>query len=122
MQESLKRMIGAASTLLLIGLFVVAVAPARSDEVELRIKAMEQELTQLKGEQAEMREAALAAKAKMPTFSYRQGRGMSIWGADRSWGFRTRIRWHHRVLFFETDALEDAGYNQFLIRQRRIYP
>ncbi|MEE8076808.1 MAG: hypothetical protein V3T60_14430 [Candidatus Binatia bacterium] len=122
MKDNLSSILAAVGTLLLIGLFVVAVAPARADDVELRIKAVEKELSQLKGEQAEMKEAALAAKAKLPTFSYRQGRGMAIWAADRSWGFRTRIRWHHRLLYFESDALEDSGFNQHLQRVRRLRP
>jgi len=41
MKESLKRIVGTASTLFLIGLFVVAAAPAGADEVDLRIKALE---------------------------------------------------------------------------------
>ncbi len=106
----------------MIGLFVVAVAPARADDVELRIKAVEQELAQLKGEQAEMKEAALAAKAKLPTFRYRQRRGIAIWAADRSWGFRTSFRWDHRLLFFESDAIAERGFVQGLLRIRRIRP
>ncbi len=94
MKESLTRMLGTASTLLLIGLFVVAVAPARAD-VEKRIKALEEELTQLKGAQMDLKvtaEDALAQKAKLPTFGYRPGRGLTIRAADKSWSWNMAYR------------------------------
>ena len=96
MKERLSRMLGAASALLLIGLFVVAVAPARAD-VEKRINALEEELTQLKGSQMDLKknaEDALAAKMKLPTFSYRPGRGLTIRAADKSWSWTFAYRFY----------------------------
>ncbi len=100
MKKSLSNTSVALGLLLLIVLFVIATASARAGTLEERIEALEkkqmadkEELAGLRGEQTAMREDALAAKAKLPTFKYRQGAGMSIWAADRSWGFRTRIRW-----------------------------
>ena len=94
MKESLTRMLGAAGTLLLIGLFVVAAAPARAEGVGDRITALEEELTQLKGEQAQVRSDALAAAAKLPSFKYRPGAGLTITGADKSWSYRVRYLFH----------------------------
>ena len=130
MKESLTRMLGAVSTLLLIGLFVIAAAPVWAGSLEERIKALEEEqranreeLGRLKGEQQGIRNEALAAKAKLPTFSYRQGRGLSIWAADKSWGFRTRLRWHHRLNFWpDDDAVAQNGFSQWDQQPRRIYP
>jgi hypothetical protein len=118
MKESLTRILGAASTLLLIGLFVVAVAPARADEMELRIKALEQELTQLKGEQEESKEAALAAAAKMPNFSYRPGGGIWVTAADKAWAinFSARSHWH---IYNHTDGNDSDGYTVGDIFNRR---
>jgi hypothetical protein len=108
MKESLTRMLGAASTLLLIGLFVVAVAPAGADEMKLRIKALEQELTQLKGEQEEVKEASLAAMAKLPTFSYRAPGGLWVTAGDKAWAinFHYRSHWH---IYNHTDGADSHG-------------
>ncbi|MBI2091194.1 MAG: hypothetical protein HYT78_21050 [Deltaproteobacteria bacterium] len=53
---------------------------------------MEQELTQLKADQAranqeqmELKREATAAAAALPTFTYRPGRGVTIGAADRAW-------------------------------------
>jgi hypothetical protein len=110
MKESLRGIIGAASTLLLIGLFVVAVAPVSAGEVDLKIKALEQELTQLKVEQEEAIEASRAAAAKMPTFRYRPGSGLVIGAADKSWSINFRYRFHIHM-YNQTDGADHRGGN-----------
>jgi len=111
MKESLRRMLGAASTLLLIGLFVVAAAPASAGEMDLRIKALEQELTQLKGEQIELKQDALAAKAALPSFKYRPGRGLLIEGADRSWGLRFFLQYMPYMSFWDKNRPRGGAVN-----------
>ena len=120
MKESLTRMLGAAGTLLLIGLFVVAVAPARAGGVGDRITALEEELSQLKGEQAQMRENALAAKAKLPSFKYRPKAGLRITAADKSWAIRFRYRFHVHMYneFDGNDARGRANGDLFFRRSR----
>ncbi len=120
MKESLRGIIGAASTLLLIGLFVVAVAPASAGEVDLKIKALEQELTQLKVEQEEATEASRAAAAKMPTFRYRPGSGLLIGAADKSWSINFRYRFHMHMYNY-TDGNDSDGFTttDLFVRRNR---
>jgi len=63
-------------------------APASAQSVDDKIKSLEQELTQLKDQQIEMKKEATAAAAAMPTFSYRPGNGVMIEAADKSWSLR----------------------------------
>ena len=114
MKESLRKMIGAASTLFLIGLFVVVAAPARAEGVGDRITALEEELTQLKGEQVQMREDALAAKAKLPTFRYKT-RGLRITAADKSWGWRMFGR-HVVFIYNNTDGNAGNKLDNFIMK------
>jgi len=121
MKESLRKMIGAASKLFLIGLFVVAAAPARAGTMEERINALEGELTQLKGEQAQVKEDALAAKAKLPTFRYKT-RGLRITAADKSWGWRMFGR-HVVFIYNNTDGNDARGASSMDVfhRRHRVY-
>src|SRR3972149_1831034 len=64
--------------------------------VDDKIKVLEQELGQLKAEQAranqeqiELKKEATAAAAALPTFTYRPGRGVTIAAADRAWSMET---------------------------------
>jgi len=72
----------------LAALFALALKPVWAESVDEKIKALENELGQLKAQQVEIkkeaREATAAADA-MPTIRYRPGRGMSVTGADKSW-------------------------------------
>jgi len=75
--------------LLLAGLFVSV--PAKAQSVDDKIKALEQELTDLKSQQIELKKESTAAAAALPTFSYRPGNGVDISAADKSWGLRFSI-------------------------------
>lgn len=69
--------------------FFLAVAPAlRAQGVNEKISALEAELARLKTEQMELKKEATAQADKMPTYSYRAGRGLQIDAGDKSWGFR----------------------------------
>ncbi len=94
MKQSLRKYFGAASAIFLIGLFVAA-APVRAASTDERIKALAAELEQLKAdqqrvqqEQTQIKQDALAARSKLPSFRYRPGSGLRIRGADRSWEYR----------------------------------
>ncbi len=92
MKESLGKVLGVVGSLFLIGLFVVAAAPVWAGSLDKRINALEDELAQLKGEQMELKQDALAAKAKLPTFSYRPGSGIKMEGPKKAWSLRMRFR------------------------------
>ena len=77
-----------ASALLLA---LIVAPPARAQTVDQKIQALEQELSQLKDQQVELKKEATAAAAAMPTFSFRPGNGVMIEAADKSWSFRTSL-------------------------------
>ena len=83
--------------LLLAGFFVAAAAGAQN--VDDKIKALEQELSALKSQQMELKKEATAAAAALPSFSYRPGNGVDITAADKSWGLRFGMEAHLRTLF-----------------------
>jgi len=101
----MKKMFGLMGAGLLLAAMFFAV-PAQAQDVDQRIRVLEDELTRLKTEQAqvkadqiEMKRSALAAEGALPTFSYRPGSGMLIEAADKSWSFRASLVAHMRMLF-----------------------
>ena len=111
----------------LLTAWLLAVVPARAQDVDQRIQALEQELSRLKSEQAqvkseqiEMRKQATEAAAALPNFSYRPGGGMLIEAADKSWSFRASIEAHFRILF--ESGLSQAGRETGGIMGRRFRP
>ena len=95
-------------------------APASAQSVDDKIKSLEQELTQLKEQQIEMKKEATAAAAAMPTFSYRPGNGVMIEAADKSWSLRASLEAHYRMLFESGDS--DVGRTNGEIMGRRVRP
>ncbi len=120
--KGLKNVFSAVGSLLAIGLFVVAVAPVQAGEVTDRIQALEQELTQLKGEQVEIREAARAARAKLPSIKYRNAGGMRIAGGDKSWKLRVGARLMPYMTFWLDDNRHRGGTPQGVLQIRRFRP
>ena len=104
----------------LLGLFVLAVAPVRAQSVDDKIKNLEQELSQLKSQQIEMKKDATAAAAALPNFTYRPGNGMLIEAADKSWGLRFSLESHFRLEFLNGRA--QAGRTSGEIMGRRFRP
>ena len=105
----------------------LATSPASADEVEDRIRALEEvqranaaELEKLKGEQVELRKEATAAAAKLPDFTYRPGNGLNIEAADKSWGFRASVQSQFRLLFLS--GQDQVGRTQGEIVARRFRP
>jgi hypothetical protein len=100
--------------------FLLAVVPARAQNVDERIKALENELTQLKEQQIEFKKEATAAAAAMPSFSYRPGNGLNIEAADKSWGLRMTLESHFRMLF--ESGRDQIGRTNGEIMGRRFRP
>src|SRR5436305_5008562 len=111
----------------LLTVLLAAAAPVRADDVDQRIRSLEDELarlkseqTQVKAEQIELRKQATAAEAALPNFSYRPGSGMLIEAADKSWSFRASIEAHFRLLF--ESGLAESGRETGGIMGRRCRP
>jgi len=132
MKQSLRKIFGAVSAVFLIGLFVTA-APVRAASTDERIKALAAELESLKAEQRKveqeqvlMKEDALAAKAKLPSFRYRPGSGLRIRGANKDWAFRVGLQMDFRWQFYpagdEEASGDDFSPTQGSITIRRLRP
>jgi len=80
---------------------------------------LEQELSQLKSDQMELRKDATAAAA-LPGFSYRPGNGMLIEAADKSWSVRMALEGHMRMLF--ESGRDQMGRTNGEIMGRRFRP
>ena len=104
----------------LLAAFALAVVPAQAQNVEQKIQALEQELSQLKSEQMELRKDATAAAAALPGFSYRPGNGMLIDAADKSWSVRMALEGHMRMLF--ESGRDQMGRTNGEIMGRRFRP
>jgi len=131
MKQSFRKIFGAASAVFLIGLFVTA-APVRAASTDERIKALAAELESLKAEQrkvqqeqALMKEDALAAKAKLPSFRYRPGSGLRIRGANKDWAFRVGLQFDFRWQFYpagDEEAASSFSPTQGSLTIRRLRP
>ena len=84
---------------LMLTAMLLAAVPAGAQSVDDKIKALEQELGQLKSQQMELKKEATAAAAALPSFSYRPGNGINIEAADKSWGIRFGMEAHLRTIF-----------------------
>ncbi len=110
---------------LLIGLGMVLIAifsvvPAHAQNVDEKIKNLEQELADLKSQQIEMKKDAAAAAAALPTFSYRPANGALVEAADKSWSLRFSLESHFRLEFLNGRA--QAGRTSGEIMGRRFRP
>ncbi len=106
----------------LLAAFILAVAPASADDsVDQRIKAVEEKIARLKGEQIELKKDAVAAAAAMPTFTYRPGRGATIESADKS--FSVNFTYLLNYFFYNaTDGNDARGSTVMDLFLRRNYP
>ena len=106
--------------LALLSAVLFAAAPAFAQSVDDKIKSLEQELTQLKDQQVEMKKEATAAAAALPSFEYRPGNGLNIEAADKSWGLRFTIETHFRYEF--ESGRDQIGRTQGELMGRRFRP
>ena len=103
-----------------LAVFLLAAGTARAQSVDDKIKALEQELMQLKEQQVEMKKEATAAAAALPSFEYRPGNGLNIQAADKSWGIRFALESHFRMLF--ESGRDQVGRTNGEIMGRRFRP
>ncbi len=94
-----KKLLGLTAWGFMLGVFLLAATSARAQNVDERIQALEQELSQLKEQQIELKKEAMAAAAALPTFRYRPGDGLEIEAADKSWSHRVSMESHIRMNF-----------------------
>jgi hypothetical protein len=106
--------------LALLSAALFAAAPASAQNLDDKIKAMEQELTQLKEQQVELKKEATAAAAALPNFSYRPGGGLNIEAADKAWSINFGLEGHMRMLF--ESGKDQAGRTNGEVMGRRFRP
>ena len=106
--------------LALLSAALFAAAPAFAQSVDDKIRSLEQELTQLKEQQIELKKEATAAAAAMPTFQYRPGNGVMVEAADKAWSVRFSTEAHFRMLF--ESGLSEQGRTRGEIMGRRLRP
>ena len=100
---------------------LLAAVPAWAQSVDDKIKALEQELGQLKSQQVELKKEATAAAAALPSFSYRPGNGVNIEAADKSWGIRFSIETNLRALFESGQDAVGRTNGEVMLRRWRPY-
>lgn len=112
-------LLGSVISFLLAGFFL-ALAPAWSQNIDDRIKAFEQELSELKAQQIELKMEATAAASALPSFSHRPGNGLLMEAEDKSWSFRAYLQAHFRMNFHS--GRDQVGRSQGEIMARRFTP
>jgi hypothetical protein len=103
----------------LLGAFIFAVAPVRAQSVDDKIKNLEQELSQLKSQQIEMKKDAAAAAAALPEFSYRPGSGVRIEAADKAWALQLSHEIDWLMPFESGSAHADRTNGEVMTRRFR---
>jgi hypothetical protein len=106
---------------MLAALLLAAVPAGAQSVVDDKIKALEQELTDLKSQQIELKKESTAAAAALPTFSYRPGNGVDISAADKSWGLRFSMEAHIRALFESGQDAVGRTNGEVMLRRWRPY-
>ena len=104
----------------MLAAFLLAGGTARAQSVDDKINSLEQELSQLKAQQIELKKDATAAAAALPTFEYRPGNGLNIEAADKSWGVRFTVESHFRYNF--ESGSDQVGRSQGELMGRRFRP
>ena len=104
----------------MLAALLVAV-PARAQSVDDKIKALEQELTELKSQQIELKKESTAAAAALPSFSYRPGNGLNIEAADKSWGIRFSMEVALRTMFESGQDAIGRTNGEVMLRRWRPY-
>ena len=123
MKNIAKRALGLTSALFFVGAMALVASPVQAADVDTRITALERELAQLKqSQEVANEERALAAEAKMPSFSYAAGKGLTIAAADNNWSINFGQRLQIYTSYWLSDDNPAKGYNHGSIRVRRFRP
>ena len=104
----------------LLAAFALAVVPAQAQNVDEKIKVLEQELSTLKSEQMELKKDAVAAAAALPSFTYRRG-FLGITAADKSWQISFSHELHYHI-YNHLDGADHSGATTGDIFSRRNRP
>lgn len=104
----------------MLAAFLLAAGTVQAQGVDQKIQTLEQELSQLKEQQIEMKKEATAQAAAMPSFSYRPGNGLTIEAADKSWGVRSTVETHFRYNF--ESGVDQSGRSRGEMIGRRFRP
>jgi hypothetical protein len=84
-----KRLLSLAALVFFSFVFIFTAAGVVSaGSVDEKIKALEEELVRLKGEQIELKREATTAAAALPSFEYRPFGGVTVTAADKSWALQ----------------------------------
>jgi len=116
-----KKLLSFTASGFLLAAIVLAASTVRAQNVDERIQALEQELSQLKEQQIELKKEATEAAAALPTFSYRPGDGMTIEAANKAWSFRTSFEAHMRMLFESGRSSVGRTNGEIMGRRFRMY-
>jgi hypothetical protein len=103
----------------MLAAFLLTAVTTGAQSVDEKIKALEQELSQLKSQQMELKKEATAAAAALPTFSYRPGNGVNIEAADKSWGIRFSMETYLRMLFESGQDAVGRTNGEIMLRRWR---
>jgi hypothetical protein len=98
---------------------LLATVPVGAQSVDDKIKALEQELGQLKSQQMELKKESTAAAAALPSFSYRPGNGVNIEAADKSWGIRFGMETNLRMMFESGQDAVGRTNGEIMLRRWR---
>jgi hypothetical protein len=98
---------------------LLAAVPVGAQSVDDKIKALEQELGQLKSQQMELKKESTAAAAALPSFSYRPGNGVNIEAADKSWGIRFGMETNLRMMFESGQDAVGRTNGEIMLRRWR---
>src|ERR1044071_7597616 len=100
--------------------FLFALTSAlQAQNVDEKIKALEQELTKLKSEQMSLKKEATAQAAALPTFEYRPGSGVVINAPDQSWSINFYYEFAYDMMWLEgNDARREGDFGLFGRRNR----
>jgi hypothetical protein len=116
-----KTFAGLAAVGSMLAALLLAVVPAGAQSVDDKIKALEQELNELKSQQIELKKESTAAAEALPTFNYRPGNGLDISAADKSWGIRFSMEAHMRTLFESGQDAIGRTNGEVMLRRWRPY-
>ena len=123
MKKLSRRALGIVSALFLVGAVTLAASPVQANEVDAKIADLERQIAELKQRQETVdEERALAAEAKMPSFKYGAGKGLTIAAADNNWSINFTQRLQLFSTFYITEDNNEKGYQQGQIRIRRFRP
>jgi hypothetical protein len=100
-------------------IIILGAGPARAQGLDEKIKNLEEEISQLKSQQIEMKKDAAAAAAALPTFSYRPASGVRIEAANKAWALQLSHEIDWLMPFESGSAHADRTNGEVMTRRFR---